>query len=146
MFGILWDGTFFQFFRFVGASKTPHSFLRGAFAGDPANLRNGLMLPYLTPNESTLPFIRSIRRISETVFDLLLCAYISSIEAFRDRSVNKGKDAGTWRQSSDKWEDAVVSARQALEQFRNAEKKRQEKDRVGANQAVSDAQASLERR
>jgi len=102
----------FNFLKFVGSSKIPHSFLRGAFTSDPANLRNGLMLPYLTPNESTLPFIRSIRRISETIFDLLLCAYISSIEASRDQTVPKSKDEGT--QSSGKWEGAVISAKKSV--------------------------------
>ncbi|KAF8310918.1 uncharacterized protein EI90DRAFT_2870327, partial [Cantharellus anzutake] len=81
VFGILWDGTYFQFFKFVGAPKIPHSFLRGAFAGDPPMLRKGLSLPELIPTVTTLPFIQSVRWISETVFDLLLCAHLSSIEA-----------------------------------------------------------------
>ncbi|KAF8341292.1 uncharacterized protein EI90DRAFT_3033386 [Cantharellus anzutake] len=143
VFGILWDGTFFQFFKFVGAQKIPHSFLRGAFAGDPPKFQRGLMLPDPTIDETTLPFIQAVRLISETVFDLLLCAHLWSIEAFRDRSVNRANVAGKRRQSSDKWDNAVNSARQALEHFRDADEKYQQMNKAGAKQALSDAQAFL---
>ncbi|KAF8341291.1 uncharacterized protein EI90DRAFT_3033376 [Cantharellus anzutake] len=145
VFGILWDGTFFQFFKFVGAQKIPHSFLRGAFAGDPPRFQRGLMLPDPTTDGTTLPFIQVVRLISETVFDLLLCAHLWSIEAFRDRSVNRGSVAGKRKQGSGKWDNAVNSAQQALIHFRHADEKRQKMDKDGANQALSAAQAFLTR-
>ncbi|KAK2467434.1 hypothetical protein APHAL10511_000669 [Amanita phalloides] len=86
VFGILWDGSHFYFFRFDGTSK-PSSFLRGAFSADPLKFRNGIKLPDLiAADENALPFIRAVRLISEAIFDLLLSGYVSSIEAFRDRS------------------------------------------------------------
>ena len=145
VFGILWDGTYFHFFRFDGSSK-PSSFLRGSFPGDPIKFRYGIKLPDLTTaDESALTFMRHVRLISETIFDLLLSGYIASIEAFRDRfSVRSAKEGA--RKSLAKWEDVLASAKRALCYFRNAESKRQGGDKAGANQAVSLARTHLKRR
>ncbi|KAK2463738.1 hypothetical protein APHAL10511_004231 [Amanita phalloides] len=145
LFGILWDGTYFHFFKFDGTSKPP-SFLRGAFSADPIKFRRGIKLPDLTDaDESALPFIRTVRLISEVVFDLFLSGYVSSIEAFCDQSSVRSAKEGT-RKSLTRWEDGLTSAQQALHHFRDAESKRQGRDKTGADQAVSHAQMLLKRR
>ena len=73
-------------FKFEGTTKPYSTFFRGAFSGDPRRLRPGIILPDLKRAESTLPFIQTMRQICETIFDLLFCGYITSIEAFRNKS------------------------------------------------------------
>ena len=139
MFGILWDGVAFQFFKFDGTTK-PYSFLRGTFPGDPLSLPHALKLRLqnLATGQDMLPFIEVMRQISETIFDLLLCGYIASIEAVVRRV--------TQRQDPEKWNDALESAKLALLCFRDAESKRQNLDIAGANQTVLEAQTVLNRR
>lgn len=120
MIGILWDGVCFQFFKFDGTTK-PYSFLRGTLPGDPRHLQSGFMLPDIVFSETSVPFLRSLRQITEIVFDLLLCAYISSIKAFRNRTRRSHLD-------NPKWEDALKFAGNALGLFRDAESKRQIRD------------------
>jgi hypothetical protein len=145
VFGILWDGTHFNFFKFDGTSK-PFSFLRGAFPGDHPSLRRGFELPGLTTaEESALPFMRALRLISEVIFDLLLSGYVSSIGTFRDRSPVRGTKEHP-RQSLIKWEDALASAKQALHHYRDAESKRHDGDITAANKAVSHARTLLKHR
>ena len=133
------------FFKFDGTSK-PFSFLRGAFPGDPPSLRRGFELPGLTTaEESALPFMRALHLISEVIFNLLLSGYVSSIGAFRDRYSVRGTKEHP-RQSLTKWDDALASAKQTLDHYRDAESKRHDGDITTANKAVSQARTLLKHR
>lgn len=83
---ILCDGESFQFFKFEGTP--PLSFLRGCVAGDPNSLRRGLPIYRL---DETPTFILQLRRICETVFDTMLCAYVSALKAYHKRSRMRGR-------------------------------------------------------
>ena len=141
VFGILWGGVAVQFFKYDGTMKA-YPFFRGAFSGDPLPLQNGIVLPDSALAESTLPFILTMRQISETVFDSLLRGYIASPEAYRDGPATTANRRG----SLDKWDEALESARCALSRFRDAESKRQRSDKAGASQAVLQAQEALNHR
>ncbi|KAF8632531.1 hypothetical protein AX17_004817 [Amanita inopinata Kibby_2008] len=144
VFGILWGGFRFHFFKFDGVPKVPHSFLRGALPGDPRMFQHGFALPDLnTPDESALAFMRVIRLVSEIIFDLFLSSYISSIEAFCNRSVTRSTKEGTCKSLS-KWEDALSSAKWALNHFREGECKRGLKDKASANESTSQGRMLLE--
>lgn len=78
---ILWDGRCFQFFKFDGTTK-PYTCLRGALPGDPLYLQRGITFPVLVFEQSSIPFLRALRR----VFYLLLHAYIWSLEAWQVKS------------------------------------------------------------
>jgi len=75
-----------------------------------------------------------------------MLAYITSIEAYRDRLVTEGAKEGSRRECLEKWDDALKSANQALTLFRDAESKRHESDVAGANQFVLEGQTALNRR
>ena len=84
--------------------------------------------------------------MSETIFDLLLCGYIASIEAFRDTYASPSAKSGAPRESFEEWDDALKSAKLALSYFRDAESQRQNLDVAGAHQTVLEAQTVLNRR
>lgn len=104
----------FQFFLFDGSTK-PSSFSRGTLPGDPLALRYGFKLNDLTTVESSRSFLRSLRQISEIIFDLLLQSYMSSLDAYRNCSVGKGKEEGT---TTHECEEALCFAGDALKKFR----------------------------
>jgi hypothetical protein len=142
--GILCDGNVFQFFLFDGSTK-PFSFSRGTLPGDPPTLRHGFKLDDFTAAESSRPFLRALRQICEIIFDLLLQSYISSLDAYRNRSVGKGKKEGRPRKSTPEWEAALCFAGDALEKFRAAETMRQNNLPDDANTTVQDAMDILKR-
>lgn len=144
VFGILCDGNVFQFFLFDGCTR-PFSFIRGTLPGDSPTLRRGFKLDDFTTAESSRPFIRALRQICEIIFDLLLQSYISSLDAYRNRSVGKGKKEGRPRKSTHEWEEALNFAGDALEKFRAAEAMRQNNLPDEANTTVQDAIDFLKR-
>jgi hypothetical protein len=87
VYGILCDGDVFEFFRFDGSTK-PASFHHGHTA-----LASRLRLPDLT-NPEAQTFIHALRPICEIIFDLMLKGYISSLEAYRGRSVTNSAKEG----------------------------------------------------
>jgi hypothetical protein len=125
----------FQFFLFDGSTK-PSSFSRGTLPGDPVALRYGFKLNDLTTEESSRPFLRSLRQISEIIFDLLLQSYISSLDAYRIRSVGKGKEEG---KSMHECEEALCFAGDALKKFRAVETMYQDNLPNEANTTAQDA-------
>ena len=145
VFGILCDGNAFQFFLFDGSTK-PFSFSRGTLPGDPPAIRYGFKLDDFTSAESSRPFLRALRQICEIIFDLLLQSYISSLDAYRNRSVGKGRKEGRPRQSTHEWEEALCFAGDALEKFRAAETMRWNNLPGEANTTVQDAMDILKRR
>lgn len=135
----------FQFFLFDGSTK-PFSFSHGTLPGDPPTLRYGFKLDDFTAAESSRPFIRALRQICEIIFDLLLQSYISSLDAYRNRSVGKGKEEHRPRKSTHELEEALCLAGDALEQFRAAETMRRNNLPDEANTTVQDAMDILKRR
>jgi hypothetical protein len=110
------------------SSTGPKSHIRsfeGPFPGILVTVQSGLDLPNLVSANEFVPFLRSLRRITEVIFDLLLCAYISSIKAFRFQIQRPGE---SYKFDNLKWEDALKSAAKALRLFRDAESKRQIRD------------------
>jgi len=121
---------------FDGSTK-PSSFSRGTLPGDPLALRYGFQLNDLTAEESSRPFLRSLRQISEIIFDLLLQSYISSLNAYRNRSVGKGNlEEG---KTTHEWEEALCFAGDALKKFRAAETMHQDNLPNEANTTAQDA-------
>ena len=49
------------------------------------HLRHGLRVPDFRGNMSTLPFILHLRHVCETIFDVMLSAYICGLEAYQKR-------------------------------------------------------------
>ena len=84
IYGILCDGSGFQFFTFDGSTK-PYKFSMGVIPGSRFRVAGGLPLV----DFSSEPTARSLRPICETVFNLLLVAYIASLKVFRDRSASR---------------------------------------------------------
>jgi len=93
---ILSDGLSFEFFKFE-RTHTPR-FLRGCFAGDPVHLRRGLELLDFVKRSTSLPFILELRGVCETIFDMMLCAYISGLQA-----CHKASKVGAFKQTKFRW-------------------------------------------
>jgi hypothetical protein len=142
VYGILCDGDVFEFFLFDGSTKPP-LFYHGCDRTVP---RTRLQLPDFTQTATPRPFIDALRPICEIIFDLMLAGYISSLEAYHNRSINNSAKEGKPRQSLDKWDRAISSAHKALEKFRDAEKKRQIQLIDDANAIVQEAVESLKSR
>ena len=142
VYGILCDGDVFEFFQFDGSTKPP-SFYHGCDSTVP---RTRLQLPDFTQTGTPRPFLDALRPICEIIFDLMLRAYSSSLEAYHNRSAKNSAKEGKPRPSLDKWERAIGSARQALEMFRDAETKRQVQLINEANAIVQKAMESLKYR
>lgn len=141
---ILCDGLSFEFFKFERTQDSP--FRRGCFAGDPEHLRRGLPVPDFTITETSLPFILHLRRVCETIFDTMLCAYLSSLQAYHERSKRRGEKQGSKRPSFDGWDVALKSAEDALATFRQAESQRQNGDLDSADTTVQEALRALQKR
>ena len=144
VFGILCDGESFQFFLFEGSSK-PFSFSRGSLS-DPPIFRQIFKLDDFIASQSSRPFIRNLRQICEITFDLLLRSYISSLEAYRSRSVTNDEREGRPRKVMHEWEEALRLAGDALKKFRAAETMRRHKLLDQANTTAQDAMDILKRR
>ena len=128
---ILSDGLSFEFFKFE-RTDAPR-FLRGCFAGDPEHLQRGLELPNYSKKSTSLPFILELRGVCETIFDTMLCAYISGLRAHHQTSKVRGEKERSKRPSFDRWDDALKSAEAALGLFRKAESLREKGDYASAD-------------
>jgi len=84
---ILCDGLSFKFER--GTLKP--SFFRGCLSGDPEHLKHDLRVSDFTTTETPLPFILQLRCVCETIFDVMLQAYISDLKAYHERSASASK-------------------------------------------------------
>jgi hypothetical protein len=142
VYGILCDGSTFEFFLFDGSTK-PYSFSRGCLSGDPPIFRNGLRLEDFTKTETPRPFIHTLRPICEITFDLLLRGYISSLNAYHSRSSKRSEKEQKPRKSLDKWVEAVKFAEEALKKFREADAKRHADLIDESNEIAQEAMKSL---
>ena len=95
---------------------------------------------------TTLPFILQLRCACETIFDIMLSAYIAGLKAYYVRSEEKGRKQGLKRPSPDGWDRALQSADRALAAFREAEVQRKDGDLDSADATVDQALLALQER
>jgi hypothetical protein len=105
-----------------------------------------LEIPDFSKSETSTPFILSLRGICERIFDVMLCAYISGLKAYHQRSKTLGEKEGLKRPSFDNWDQALVSAENALATFRKAENQRGEGNVIRAESTTQEALLSLQQR
>ena len=96
--------------------------------------------------ETSRPFIFELRRVCESIFDTMLCAYIAGLKAYFKQSEENGKKQGTKRPSLDGWGRAGKSAELALRRFRDAEDQRHEGNLDYADATVDQAFRALQER
>jgi hypothetical protein len=92
--------------------------------GDPHPLRRGLPIRDFMLTESTASFIRDVRLICETIFDIMLSGYISTLTAFRNQSEDKCRKESKPRRGTlpwELWDEAIKCANDALEKCREGE-------------------------
>jgi hypothetical protein len=135
---ILCDGSYFYFFKFEDrrqAGSAPQFFL-GKFPDGSWRQRIAEANPDM-PNDPK-DFLRQTRLLCESLYYVFLSGYRTGLEAYWNRSVERGKDAS--RDSTPKWYGARVSAGQALEEAKSAWNLRQENkleaSRASAERAV----------
>ena len=96
--------------------------------------------------KTTLPFILQLRCACETIFDMMLSAYIAGLKANYVQSEEKGKRQGSKRPNLDGWDRALQSADRALAAFRQAEVQRKDGDLDSADATVDQALLALQGR
>jgi len=112
VYGVLCDGSTFEFFSFDGKTKKP-TFSRGVFSDPPSQpIRALAVADFQTASQVT--FIMSLRPICETIFYFLLLAYRSGVEAYAKRSVARAVKNKKVRKSTPGWKQAADFAEQAL--------------------------------
>jgi len=74
---------------------------------------------------TTFPFILHLRCACETIFDIMLSAYITGLKAYYVQSEEQGRKQGSKGPSLDGWDWARQSADRALAVFREAEVQRE---------------------
>ena len=147
---ILCDGATFDFFYFDGTTE-PFSFKHGLDPNIPLAYSWALQLPDLSYG-STCPFINALRPICETIFDLLLCGYVSSLKALLKEHHNyivtkyarEDRSRGSVEEKEkEKCEEAINAAVKAWQGFKDAEMKRQTQLTNEANSIVEEAMSAL---
>ena len=132
IYGILYDGSSFQFLTFDGSTK-PYKFSIGVVPGSRFRVTGGLPLVDFSSEPTAGPFIHSLCPICETVFNLLLVTYIASLKVFYDRSAFRHGQ----RKSLDGWDKALKFAGEGLE-------KSQEAEALRRGNLIVDAEATTE--
>jgi hypothetical protein len=137
---ILCDGKSFIFYRFVNkrpADGSPQFFL-GVFP----NGNTGISIVDITLQEDVDAemYYRRLRRICDALYYVFLSGYQSGLEAFWNRSVEKGRAQGKGRLSTPGWNKAKILAQKALEEAVHAwnlydEGKRKESRKSGERAA-----------
>ncbi|KIL56849.1 hypothetical protein M378DRAFT_88746, partial [Amanita muscaria Koide BX008] len=141
---IFTDGLSYEFFKF---ERNPNpSFIRGCFPGDPYHLRRGLKVPDYSSMPTALPFILQLRCACETIFDIMLSAYIAGLKAYYIQSEENGRKQGSKIPSLDGWDRALQSADRALAGFREAAVQRKDGDLDSADATVDQALLALQER
>ncbi|KAM6489096.1 hypothetical protein JOM56_015508 [Amanita muscaria] len=139
---IFTDGLSYEFFKF---ERNPNpSFIRGCFPGDPYHLQRGLKVPDYSFMATTLPFILQLRCACETIFDIMLSAYIAGLKAYYIQSEENGRKQGSKIPSLDGWDRALQSADRALAGFREAAVQRKDGDLDSADATVDQALLALQ--
>ena len=140
--GILCDGATFDFFYFDGTTE-PFTFKRGLDPNIPSAYSWALQLPNPSYKSTISSFIDVLRPVCETIFDLLLHGYVSSLKAWHKYFVTKNAREGQPQKSVEEWEEAISAAVKAWQGFKDAEMKRQAQLTNEANLIVEGAMAAL---
>lgn len=135
IYGILSSGSSFRFFAFDGRTQ-PSKFSMGI-------VQECESLP-LNCFSSSL-FIHNLRTICETVFNMLLVAYIANLKVFRDRSAS-GLYSTSQQKSPDGWDRALEFAEEVLEKTQDAEVLRRDNSIVEADAITETAFKALKLR
>lgn len=118
---------------FDGTRKRKKFFI-GVIPGSHSQVPAELLL-----NDSREPtahsFIRTLRPICETIFNLLLVGYIAGLKAFRDRSILRNEP----RKITDDWDKSIKFAEEALQKSQDAEVLRQDNSIVEADTTTATA-------
>jgi len=117
---ILCDGKRFCFFQFL--DKRPANASPQVFLGEFAEGHSGISIDDIELNPSTDPrtFYRRLRRTCDSLYYVFLSGYLSGLEAYWNRSVERGKAQGKGRDSTPGWHKATVQARKALKEAMSA--------------------------
>ena len=113
IYGILCDGTSFEFFSFDGGTSPP-TFSRGVY-----RTLEGLSLADYH-STTGIDYIRSLRPICEVLFYFLLLVYGAGVRAYMLRSKGDGTRAKHPRKSTPGWTEADKLATSALSHAMNA--------------------------
>ena len=133
---------------FVGSddASKPSSFERGICPNDPPNRQRPFRIPDPSDSLCIRSFINALRPICEVIFNLLLKGYVASLEALHNHSVDESISKGQPRRSLDKWQQALSAAAKAVQDFGEAEVKRQAGHIDKANSMVDEAMVHLKER
>lgn len=103
-----------------------------------------IKLDDFTRSRNTQRFIHTLHQTSEIIFDLLLQSYISSLDAYQNCSIGKGKKEGMLKKTTHEWEDSALHfAGDALEKFQAAETMQRDNLPNKANTTVQQAMGLL---
>jgi hypothetical protein len=126
IYGILCDGSTFQFFSFDGNTK-PYKFSIGL---DPGTQFQVIPLTDFSFQPTAHSFIHSLRPICEIVFNLLLLTYIASLKIWVPSMPCEGTESQPGQERIGDCDKALRSslrfAEEALEKSQNAEVLRQD--------------------
>jgi hypothetical protein len=125
IYGILCDGTSFEFFSFDGSATIP-IFSRGVFRDSPDSKLT--IAEYHPTSEAN--FIRSLRPVCETFFYFFLLAYSDEIDTNINRSVRIGIREKYPRESTPSWAEAKKHAGEALRLAMEAATKANSRDDI----------------
>lgn len=115
VYGILCDGTTFQFFRY-DQNRTPY-IARGVFPFSKAGSTHGQSLKLADlQSDSHLDFWRTARIIAEAIFYILLLSYERALQAYYNRSMETAQADGKTRASTPEWFKSLGFASRALGQ------------------------------
>ena len=123
---VLCDGNRFYYYRFENGRQTrsanPQVFL-GQF---PDGSRQRTIFDSYRSDPVT--FIRQVRPICESLFYVFLSGYVSGLDAYWKRSVERGKKQGKKRSSAEEWHKAKDLAAEALGVAKSAWDQRKENE------------------
>lgn len=117
---ILCDGKRFYFFQFLDQRKA-NAFPQVSL-GEFASNHRGISIDdiELNPSIDSQTFYRRLRRTCDSLYYVFLSGYNSGLEAYWNRSVERGKAQGKGRDSTPGWHKATVLARKALKEAMSA--------------------------
>lgn len=143
IYAVLCDGDSFQFYNFDRRSRPP-TFSRGIIL-HPTHQAVKLTVPAFE-NSTPKSYIKALRPICETMYNLFLTGYLAGLNAYHERRLLKAVQTGKARESTPAWIAAITLAEQALCTGQRAADMALAGDIAGANQLALDAFAVLKRR
>lgn len=142
VYGVLYDGSTFQFFTFDGSTgKIPYRFSTGVAQGRGLQVTRGLPLADFSSGRTARSFIHNLRPICETLFNILLVAYIANIKVFHDGSTSPHGH----QESPDGWNKALWFAEEALAKSKDATEAVCRDELISADATTEEAFKALKR-